>query len=110
MVDSDQGRMARPRMLPPGQRVDVWLELEMPENHGSSNGDIFQAWSHALPQTRVLGQQLCSAAPCEDRRFSDRRDATKFIKLHAWYKHAAKEELLCTMGRQLLTSLASGLC
>ena len=30
--------MARPRVLPPGQRVDVWLELDMPE----SNGDVFQ--------------------------------------------------------------------
>ncbi len=47
VVDSDQGRMARPRMLPPGQRVDVWLELEMPESHGSSNGDIFQACTSA---------------------------------------------------------------
>lgn len=55
VVDSDQGRMARPRMLPPGQRVDVWLELEMPKNHGSSNGDIFQAWSHALPTDACAG-------------------------------------------------------
>ena len=38
VVDLEQGRMARPRVLPPGQRVDVWLEMDMPE----SNGDVFQ--------------------------------------------------------------------
>ncbi len=43
VVDSDQGRMARPRMLPPGQRIDVWLELNMPESHHATSGDVFQA-------------------------------------------------------------------
>ena len=48
--------MARPRVLPPGQRVDVWLELDMPE----SNGDVFQV---CAPQYRQI-QAATAASGC----------------------------------------------
>ena len=57
VVDSEQGRMARPRVLPPGQRVDVWLELDMPE----SNGDVFQV---CAPSYRPHTGGLCIFASC----------------------------------------------
>lgn len=55
VVDSEQGRMARPRVLPPGQRVDVWLELDMPE----SNGDVFQV---CISHNRHI-QAACACSP-----------------------------------------------
>lgn len=30
------------RFLPPGQSINVWLELVVPECHGSRNADVFQ--------------------------------------------------------------------
>ncbi|KAK9843525.1 hypothetical protein WJX81_007180 [Elliptochloris bilobata] len=62
VVDSDQGRMARPRMLPPGQRMDVWLELDMPESNGASSGDMFQVRGKLLTSD---GRMLAAVSrPC----------------------------------------------
>ena len=73
VVDSEQGRMARPRVLPPGQRVDVWLELDMPE----SNGDVFQVCAPQYRATQAAATtpgclcvlcsllQLCAVQPSD---------------------------------------------
>lgn len=37
-----QGSMENARFLPPGQTLNLWLALETPESHGTSNRDVFQ--------------------------------------------------------------------
>ena len=44
-------------MVPPGQRMNIWLDLEAAEAHGTVNSDIFQVL-RALKTDRVL---LCMA-------------------------------------------------
>ena len=39
---SGGGKGAAPRVFPPGQQLNIWLELEAAEAHGNVNTDVFQ--------------------------------------------------------------------
>ena len=69
---SGSGKGAAPRVFPPGQQMNIWLELEAAEAHGNVNTDVFQVCQCRISQCQEklpgMGCQDCfntaKALPC----------------------------------------------